>query len=238
MTPDERALHRSARGAGALYLSLAVIAPFSMIYVPSQMLVAVDGVASTARVLAHEGLFRAGMIVDAGVLVIEIVLTVLLHRLFVPVDRTLATMATFARLAMTIVQGVNVGVLLVTLRLAETAQPALVLAALLAHADVVLVWQVFFGLHCMLLGVLIGRSERFPKVLGLLMLAAAAGYLSDSFGRFASPRYGDHFGWLVAPPALVGELAFTFWLLVKGTLPRRRRRAAGRTTPLRVGGTA
>ncbi len=216
MTADEQSTHRKARLAGILYLSLAVLAPFSVMYVPSQMLVPGDGAASMAHVLEQQGLFRAGMVVDTLVVLIEIVLTALLYRLLEPVHRTLSTMAAFARLAMTVIQGVNLGISLVTLRLAGNGQPELVLVSLLAHADVVLVWQAFFGLHCVLLGILVHRSHFFPKVLGVLLLFAAAGYLSDSFGRFMSPSYGDHFGWVVALPAMVGELSFTLWLLIKG----------------------
>lgn len=216
MTTDALSTHRTARMAGVLYLALAVLGPFSIMYVPSQILVPGDGAASMAHVLERQGLFRAGMVVDALVVLVELVLTALLYRLFEPVQRTLSTMAAFARLSMTVLQGANLGISLVTLRLAENGHPGLVLVSMLAHADVVLVWQACFGLHCVLLGILVHRSGFFPKALGMLLLLASAGYLSDSFGRFASPAYGDHFGWFVAPSALVGELSFTLWLLLKG----------------------
>jgi hypothetical protein len=61
----------------------------------------------------------------------------------------------------------------------------------------------------------IGR-DFFPKILGVLLLFASAGYLSDSFGRLESGSYGDKFGWVVAPPAVVGELSFALWLIFKG----------------------
>jgi len=217
MTTDTRSTHHMARMAGVLYLALAVLGPFSIMYVPSQILVPGDGAASMAHLLERQGLFRAGMVVDALVVLVEIVLTALLYRLFEPVHRTLSTMAAFARLAMTVLQGANIGLSLATLRLAENGHPGLVLVSMQAHADVVLVWQAFFGLHCVLLGILVHRSGFFPKALGMLLLLASTGYLSDSFGRLASPGYGDHFGWFVAPSALVGELSFTLWLLLKGT---------------------
>ncbi|MNT30524.1 hypothetical protein D3C72_1663220 [compost metagenome] len=58
-------------------------------------------------------------------------------------------------------------------------------------------------------------------MLGGLILLAAMGYFSDSFGRFLVPGYGEHFGWVVALPAFVGELSFTLWLLIKGVKPPR-----------------
>jgi len=206
----------SARFVGLLYLSLAIIAPFSMMYVPSQVLVPHDAAATATQLLAHEGLFRAGIGSDAAVFLIEIVLTVLLYRMFEPVNRTLSMMSAYARLAMTVIQGANLVLHVVALRLAAGPQAQLALPLLEAHSDVMLVWQAFFALHCAFLGYLVYRSGYFPRVLGGLILLASAGYFSDSFGRFLVPGYGDHFGWVVALPAFVGELSFTLWLLIKG----------------------
>jgi hypothetical protein len=125
-------------------------------------------------------------------------------------------MAAFSRLAMTVILGGNLALHLTALRLAAGSQQELVLVLLNAHADVVLIWQAFFALHCALLGYLVYRSSYFPRVLGVFLMLASAGYLSDSLGRFLLPSYGDRFGWVVAVPAFVGELSFTMWLLIKG----------------------
>lgn len=226
---DDQGKRRIARITGLLYLAIAVIAPFSMLYVPSRMLVPGDGAASMAHVLDREALFRAGMVVDALVVLVEIGLSVLLYRLLESVHPTMAAMAAFARLAMTVIQGVNLGLSLVALRLAENRQPSLVLVFLLGHGDLVLVWQAFFGLHCALLGVLVHRSGSFPRVLGALLVLSAAGYLSDSFGRIASRDYGDRFGSIVAPLALMGELSFTLWLIFKGIGARAASAGGDRT---------
>lgn len=215
-TSDRTPRRAMARFTGLLYLSLAVLGPFSMLYVPSQMLVPNDAAATVANVLARQGLFRAGLAVDTLIFLIEIVLTVLLYRLFEPVNRTLSMMAAASRLAMTVIQGMNLALHLTALRLAAGSQHELVLVLLNAHADVVLIWQAFFGLHLAFLGYLVYRSGYIPRVLGGLLMLASAGYLSDSLGRFLSPSYGDHMGWFVGLTASVGEVAFTVWLLAKG----------------------
>ncbi|MNY41595.1 hypothetical protein D3C86_1764240 [compost metagenome] len=74
-------------------------------------------------------------------------------------------------------------------------------------------------MHCGILGYLVYRSGYFPRVLGGLLLLASVGYFSDSFGRILIPGYGEHFGWVVGMPAIVGELSFTLWLLFKGVKP-------------------
>lgn len=205
-----------ARLAGLLFLALAILGPFSILYVPSQVLVPNDAAATVANVLAKEGLFRAGMVVDTLICFTEIAVTVLLYRLFEPVNRTLSMMSASARLVMTVLQAGNLALHVVVLRLAAGTQPDLVLALLNAHGDFVLIWQAVFALHCALLAYLVFRSGYFPRALGVLLLLAAAGYLSDSLGRFLMPGYGLQWGWVVAVTAILGEVSFMLWLLIMG----------------------
>src|SRR5215470_17437666 len=104
----DASLNRTTRVAGVLYLLIAVVAPFSMVYVPSRLIVPGDAATTASNVLASEGLFRLGIANDSIVFLIEIVLTVLLYALLKPVSKTLALVAAFSRLAMTIIQGINV----------------------------------------------------------------------------------------------------------------------------------
>ncbi|MBL8955716.1 MAG: DUF4386 domain-containing protein [Myxococcaceae bacterium] len=202
------------RAAGLLYLFIAVLAPFSMLLVPSR-------ITTTAQLFEHAALYRAGMAVDVVISSLEVVLTVLLYGLFEQVSRPLALSAAFSRLAMAVLQGANVAVAAAALRTPELAPQVFAL-----HLDVTLVWQVFFGLHCALLAVLIWRSGFVPPVLGPLMAVAAAGYLSDALGRLLVPGYGDVLGWVVGPTALIGEVSFMVWLLAQKREPTLRKKVA------------
>jgi hypothetical protein len=93
---------------------------------------------------------------------------------------------------------------------------ALVLLFLNAYEDVALIWGTFFGLHTLLLGYLVYKSGYFPSILGILLVLAALGYLTDSFGNFLFPQYAELFASVVIVLAVLGELSFTFWLLIKG----------------------
>ena len=88
-----------------------------------------------------------------------------------------------------------------------------------AHGIGYSVALVFFGVQCLLLGYLMVKSGYFPKVLGLLLLFAGAGYLTDCFAGFFLPTYdvyADIFAIVVFVPALIGELSLALWLLIKG----------------------
>jgi Domain of unknown function (DUF4386) len=218
------AINKTARIAGGLILIIAIFAPFSMVYVPSTLVVPGDAATTAKHILMSEGLFRLGIASDAVVFLIEIAVTVLLYVLLKPVSKTLSLVAAFSRLAMTIIQGINLlNHFLVLLVLGSagylTAFPpdqrqALVLLFLNAHQSVVLIWGLFFGLHLLVLGYLVYRSSYIPRILGVSLILAALCYLTQSFGTILLPTYQEIF-------AAVGflsiiEVAFPLWLVIKG----------------------
>jgi hypothetical protein len=220
--------------AGILYLLIAVIAPFSMIYVPSTLLVPGDAAGTASNIIASEGLFRLAIASDAIVVLIEIVLTVLLYVLLQPVSKPLSLIAAFSRLAMTIVQGINlinyVFVLLLVggtsylIGFAPDQLHALVLLFLSAHENVALIWGLFFGLHLVVLGYLVYRSSHIPKVLGILLIITSLCYFMQSFGNFLYPQDKELFT-SVGFFSII-EIAFPLWLLIRGVKDGSQLKAA------------
>jgi len=79
---------------------------------------------------------------------------------------------------------------------------------------------VFFTLHTFTLAYLIFKSGYFPKVLGILFIIAAFGYLIDSFSHVLITNYktGPVY---IALPIAIAEIAFPLWLLFKGVNAER-----------------
>ena len=222
-----KSIKNTARLAGFLILLIAVLAPFSILYLPSTLIVPGDAAATASNVMASEGLFRLGIVVDSVVVLLEIVVIAILYVLLRPVNRTLALVAAFARLAMTVVMAVNVfnslGVLLLLgdaeyLTAFETDQlHALVLLFLNLHESGIYIWQVFFGLHWVAVGYLVFKSGYFPRILGILLIVTCLGYLMDSFGiLYPSSGALSAVSSVVLAVGVIGELSFTLWLLIKG----------------------
>ena len=214
--------------AGLLYLLIAITGGFSIGYMPTIIIVSGDAAATAQNMLDNQWLFRLGIAGDIAVLLLEIVLTVMLYRIFKEVSKTVAMVATFSRLAMSVIMGFNllnylIPVLLLGgsnyLAVFETDQlEALALVFLDAHKYGEYVWQLFFGLHLIALGYLIFKSSHFPKIPGILMMVGSVGYSGDSISRFISLNNASIsivVGVLLAI-AVLGELSFTFWLLIKG----------------------
>jgi hypothetical protein len=98
---------RNARIAGFLYLLIAVCGGFSFGYVRTTLIVPGDATATVSNLMASEWLFRLGIVGDASVFLSEIVLIALLYTLLRPVSKTLSLAAIYARLAMVVMQGMN-----------------------------------------------------------------------------------------------------------------------------------
>ncbi|MBI2390562.1 MAG: DUF4386 domain-containing protein [Deltaproteobacteria bacterium] len=212
---------RLARIAGLLYLIPTFCGPFSMMYVPSVIVVPGDAGATADRLLSSETLFRLGLVSDSAIVLSELALTAALYVLLKRVSRPIALTAAFARLAMAVVQAVNLLPALAALHLLRAAPAgleavqvrALALSALEVKALGVHVWEVLFALHCALLGVLLYRSGTFPRALGVLMLLASAGYGLNGVGNLLLPAGAKLFAAIVAVAAIGGEVPFVLWLL-------------------------
>lgn len=217
-----------AKFAGLLYLLIAISGGFSIGYVPSVIMAPGDAATTAQNLLDNQGLFRLGILGDIVVLLLEIVLTVILYRLLKPVNQTIAMVAVFSRLAMSIVMGVNLLNYLIPFHLLNGTDnlgafkidelQSLALVFLEAHQYGVYIWGLFFGLHLIALGYLVFKSGYFPKVLGLLMGIGSFGYSLESIGEITLTN-NEIFSMLVIAllvVATVGELSFTFWLLIKG----------------------
>jgi len=221
---EMNSLKKTARIAGVLILIISPFAIFSMMYVPNNIIVPGDAISTANNIMASEGLFRLGIVSDSVVFLIEIIIVVMLYVLLKPVSKTLSLVAAFARLAMTVIQGINLLNNFTVLLLLSGADyltvfkpdqlHALVLLFLNVHEYVVLIWGLFFSLHLFFVGYLVYKSGYIPRILGVLLVAASLSYLTQSFGNILLPKYEEIF-------ALIGfisiiELAFPLWLVIKG----------------------
>lgn len=215
-----------ARVAGLLYLAIIALGIFEELGVRSRLTVSGDAAATAQNILAHEGLFRAGLAAGLLVLFCALPVLILLYDFLRVVDRSVALVASAVNLVAIAVQGAALLghfaplVFLSGKGYLSAFEPA----ELQAMAYVSLRLQsvgydlalAFFGLFCVLTGFLIFRSTFLPKAIGVLMAIAGACYLTNSFAGFLVPAFrASLLPWLLLP-CLIGELSLTLWLLVKG----------------------
>ncbi len=222
---NSSSISKIARFSGFLYLFIAVCGGFAFFAGYENLLVPEDSAATANNIINSEAIFRIGFAGDALTFLGEIVLTILLYQLFKPVSKTFSQIAAFSRLAMTTMIGMNLLNKLIVLHLLNSADYSAIFTTEQLHALVnlfmtaygfgSLIWGIFFGLHLLIIGYLIFNSSYFPKLLGILFAFASFGYLIDSFGTFLLPQFGAFYT-VVILATIPAELAFAFWLLIKG----------------------
>lgn len=229
-SPSDTSLRSMARIAGVLYLAIIVCGLFAFLLVRGTLIVPGDAAITADNIRTSEGLFRLGIASDFIMILCDVALGLLLYAIFRTLSPTLALLAAFFRLAQATALGINLLNLFLGLQLVSGAgylavvgaeqRQALMMLYLDAHTTGYAISMVFFGLSLVVLGYLVFKSDAFPGLLGMMLMIAAVGYLTDSFVGFLWPatyaEYSDLFGMIVFAPALIAELAFCLWLMVKG----------------------
>lgn len=214
--------------AGIGLLVMALLAPFALFGVLQNLVVPTDAAATVENIIASEGLFRIGIAAFLIVIMLDVVVAWSLYVLLRPVNRTLALLTAWLRLAFAavfasaLVNLLDVAQLLGSAEL-STLQPEQLQAQVMSSIASfdngwVVIAHAIFGLHLLGLGYLLFRSAHFPRFLGVLVIIAGGGYLADSFGTILIPDYALTIGAFT----FVGEALLIFWLFwraIKGFAP-------------------
>jgi Domain of unknown function (DUF4386) len=216
---------KAARIAGAVYLSMAVPAPFSLIYIPRTLIVGGDATATANNILAHETLFRLGIVADLITSIIFIFVVMALYRLLSGVSKTHASLMVALVLVSAAVGFMNVLNSIAALTVFRGAdflavfekpqRDALAMLFLRLHSQGLVINEIFSGLWLFPFGVLVMRSRFLPRILGIWLIVNCLAYLALSFSGLLLPQCYD-FVFRSALPALLGEMAIMLWLLIKG----------------------
>src|SRR5262245_6455326 len=183
-----RTTKQQARFAGMLYVLMCIVGLPGLILIPSRLIAEGDAVATANHIRAAETLFRIGIASELSGIVVYVFLALALYRLFEAVNRNDAVvMVTLVLISVAIVfaNAVNELGALILLGgpsfLATFTKPQLdSLAYLLLQMHdqgIGVITQVFWGLWLVPFGLLVIRSGFLPKILGVLLLIAAVGYL-------------------------------------------------------------
>ena len=216
---------KDARTAGWLYLAVAVTGGFSMLYVPG-LIVAGDATATLRNIAGSEGLFRLGILCGLACQAAFVFLGLALYRLLGEVDRALARLMVALVVTGAAVAFLNMLNQFPALFVVGDAgrlavftpdqRSALALFFLDLHAQGIVLAKVFFGLWLLPLGQLVVRSGFLPKVLGVLLMVGGVGYVIDVIVQLLLPAHAPAVTPWATAPSGIAELAFLFWLLIKG----------------------
>lgn len=219
---------KTIRFTGLLYLLVIICAGFSQGYARAILFVPDDAVATAENILNNKGLFQFGLTTDLIAFLLDAVISILLYQIFKPFNKNLAMISSAFRLiAHPAIGSLNLLNHYMALKVLDsdsllsfftTAQVYELSALFLeAHHYGYLIAGGFFGIHCLLLGILIYKSNVFPRLFGGLLLGASAGYLVETFGNFNFPGYEGYTALIVGVAAAIGEVSLSIYMLVMGT---------------------
>ena len=223
------------RFAGLLYVLTSSVGFFAMGYVPKKLIVHGDAAATANNIAASETLFRLGIAGELIGMVGFIFVAVALYDLLKGVNRRHASlMVTLIVVSVPIVfvNELNSIAALVLVRGADylsmfdkPQRDALAMLFLNLHHYGFVVAEMFWGLWLFPLALLVYKSRFLPRFLGVWLALAGLAWVVLSLAGILFPQYQGEVNTYLQP-AIVGEIAFMLWLLIKGARPQAEEAAA------------
>ena len=217
------------RFAGLLYVLMSIPGFFTLIYVPSKLIVHGNATATANNIAASETLFRLGiacnLICQAGFIFVALAL----YDLLTGVNKRHASLMVtliVVSIPMAFLNELNAIAALVLVRGADfisvfekPQRDALAMLFLNLHSYGFDVAGIFWGLWLFPLGLLVYRSGFIPRLLGVLLMLNSFTFPVNSFTSLLLPQYENIVSrWM--KPLSFAELLFMFWLLIMGAKPK------------------
>jgi hypothetical protein len=222
---------KTARIAGILYLVVVLTGIFSLMYVPSKLIVWDNASETTSRIIASETLFRLGIFASIICYIAFLFLPIVLYKLLSPIHKNHAV-------AMVALAVVSVPISLFNLShkfavLTLTSKEAYlhtftseelqsqVLLQLNYYNNGIQLVSIFWGLWLFPFGYLVFKSGFLPKILGIFLMAGCVGYLFNFVGNLLCSSYHElGISTFVSLPGTIGEIGICLWLLIAGVRKR------------------
>lgn len=230
MNPSEtNTLKRTARFAGLFYLLVAIIGPFGLMYIPSQIIVWGDAASTANNMIENEFLYRCGIAVRILVQVFMLLVVWFLYRLLKQVNEHQARlMVIFYLVAVPIGFMANVfNITAIALSKGDILQSfnpeqlyeLTYLFIRTGSFDTQSV-QLFWGLWLLPFGLLVYRSGFIPRIFGVLIFINGLAYIILCFTFVLFPEYKSLVYKFSVPFLFLGEIPVIFWLVIKGVNPK------------------
>ncbi len=222
---QDKALKRKARIAGLFYLGVIVFGIIAQV-IRMNLIVAGDAEATAENIMDSEFLYRLSFVSDILMITSFILLPLAFYKIFGKENKDLATLVVVFVLVSVPVMLVNMLLHLAPLVLLNGGDHLSLFSADQLNSVVmigldlreigVMIATIFHGLWLLPLGIMVYRSDRFPKVFGVLLVLACMGFLIETSVFFLLPTAPEAVilpGYLLE---IIGEFGFCGYLLIKG----------------------
>lgn len=216
--------NKTARLAGALYLIVVLTGMFSLLYIPSKLIVWTDAQLTFNNIQASETLFRFGIYSGIVCYTAFLLLPLVLYKLLNHINKTHALAMVALALTSVPVSLFNLSHKLAVLTLiskpeylSQSDLRAQVLMQLEFYNNGIDIAAVFWGLWLFPFGYLVFKSGMIPKILGIFLVAGCFGYIINITGGLLYPDYQKlGISGIISLPSALGEIGTCLWLLIAG----------------------
>jgi hypothetical protein len=217
------------RFAGLLYVLASIAGFFAMGYVPGKLIVHGNAEVTASNIAASETLFRLGIAGELIGYACFIFVALALYDLLKGINRRHASLMMGLIVVSVPIAFLNELNSIAALALVRGAdflsviekpqREALAMLFLNLHFHGFVVAEIFSGLWLFPLALLVYRSRFLPRFLGVWLGLAGFAWVIMSLTGILLPQYYDKV-YTLTQPAVIGEIAFMLWLLIKGATPR------------------
>jgi hypothetical protein len=215
-------LRSAALIAGFSLLGMVFAAPFAELYMYPKIMVSGNAAETTKNILANLSLFRTGILCYVLTFIFDLTAAWALYILMRPVNENLSRLTALFRIVYGVIALVALINLYSILRLLGSKEFLTAISPDPFSSQVMNFYKefksgwafglLFFGIHLVLLGYMVFRSDYIPKILGILLIIAGLGYMANPLKPILYPTVSVDF----ARYTFYGELIFMLWLLIRG----------------------
>ncbi|WP_163852856.1 DUF4386 domain-containing protein [Paenibacillus elgii] len=220
---------KSALTAGISLIIMALVSFFSYGFVHGSLVVKSDAGATFNNIVSSNSLFKAEIVGWVIILISDVVVAWALYIFLKPINKNLSLLGAWLRLTYSAILEMAILSLIVVLHLSgpgtylasfQTEQiQSLTMLFLEAFESIWSIGLIVFGGHLLIIGYVALKSGSIPRVIGILLLLAAIGYIVIHLSKTFLPQYDGAIAILnlvFAIPMIAGELGFGIWLLLRG----------------------
>jgi hypothetical protein len=215
-------LKQSAIIAGIGLIFMTILGPVANFMIVQGLIVPGDAAGTVANITASMSTFRLGIVLFLAIALLDILVAWALFIFLVPVNKYLSLLTAWLRIIYATLLLVSLFFLLRALLIINGTgsltdftvgqQNSMVLLSIEVFNSGWAFGLIIFGFHLLLLGYLFFKAGFMRKILGILIILAALGYIIDGLGKVLSENY--HL--TMSMYTFIGEVVLLFWLLIRG----------------------
>ncbi len=207
--------------AALALLIMTVFAGIAYGLIHSKLIIMSDSELTHANLMNEFTQFKFEIFSWLAILLLDIVVAVAFYYYFKSINKRLAVISASLRIIYSVFLGIGIYHLLKTaFNLGDNPLSGDIMNRLNLFDKFWSFGLIFFGLHLMVIAILMFQAYKVPRLLSLLMLFAGLCYFIVHTLYFIAPSLNSlthSLENILAIPMAIGELSFALWLLIRGS---------------------